>query len=99
MSTAGIKQKVSNALEFEPSLSMTMGQIMDKAQIPKTSASDVSSSLNKLKGAGLIKTSRGPSTSSKGPRYVQCYQWVVKKRSPVQRETVAPQIKRRVFNF
>lgn len=75
----GVKKRVERVLEAakegEP---MTMGQIMDAAGIVKTHASDVSSALYKLRNEGLVRSIRGQATSSKGPRFVRKYQWIVK---------------------
>lgn len=75
----GLKKQVElllMAVQLEPPL--TMGQVMARANIPKTNASDVSSALYKLIDEGLVAFSRGPSTSSKGPKIVRRYQWAVK---------------------
>jgi hypothetical protein len=55
-----------------------MGEVMDKAGISKTSASEVSSALYKLRNQGLVRTVRGEATSKNGPRFVRRYLWAVK---------------------
>lgn len=87
----GIKKRVELALMAamaEPP--MSMGDIMRKASIPKTNASDVSSALHKLRGDGLIKAVRGPSSSAKGPKFVRLYQWVVRPAKRAVEPAVSP---------
>lgn len=73
-----INRIVRQVLEDNPGQAFTMGDLMRKADISKTMANDVSSALYKLRGSGLVKAARGPSTSEKGPRFVRTYQWVVR---------------------
>ena len=79
MGNKGLKKQVEALLmALQHEAPITMGEIMARAGIPKTEASDVSSALYKLIGDGLVAFSRGPSTSSKGPKIVRRYQWAVK---------------------
>lgn len=94
----GIKQRVYDLLASDPSLVLTMGQIMERAGIVKTSAGDVSSALHKLRGSGVVKAVRGPSTSPRGPKFVRLYQLAPVKATVVRKE-VAVGVVRRVFNF
>lgn len=73
----GIKRRVQDVLAAT-TVPQTMGALMLAANIPKTAAGEVSSALYKLRGQGLVKAIRGPSTSTKGPRFVRMYVWVVK---------------------
>jgi DNA-binding IscR family transcriptional regulator len=73
----GIKAKVRAVLESAEA-PLSMGQIMATGDIAKTSAADVSSALHKLRGAGLVKTTRGPSSSPRGPKFVKLYAWLKK---------------------
>ena len=86
-----INRLVSQVLEDagEP---LTMGQIMVRGEIVKTLAGDVSSALHKLRAAGKVATSRGPSTSPNGPRYVNRYRWV--RRAPQRTEPASVQVVR-----
>jgi hypothetical protein len=84
----GIKARVAKVLELAQA-PLTMGEIMDKADIPKTSASEVSSALFKLRGQAKVKTVGGESTSKSGPRYVKRYVWVrVAHKAPVAQPRV-----------
>ena len=78
MSEKGLKARVAKTLELSGGRSMTMGEIMEAAGIEKTSASDVSSALYKLRNEGRVKAVRGESTSKNGPRFVRRYSWGLK---------------------
>lgn len=88
MTQPGIKMRVQMTLQATQS-ALTMGQIIDAAGIPKTSASEVSAALYKLRGAGQIKAMRGPSTSLKGPRFVRMYQWITRAAPKAPKEPAA----------
>lgn len=74
----GINARVAKVLREAQGKSLTMGEIMDLAEIVKTSAPEVSSALYKLRNRGLVKDVRGPSSSSSGPKFVRRYVWVAK---------------------
>jgi hypothetical protein len=76
---------------------MTMGELMGKAGIPKTAANDVSAALYKLRGAGLVRAVRGPSTSPLGPRFVKTYLWVVKTAKVEKPVVVSPMANLGIF--
>lgn len=76
VSSPGLKKRIELLLmACKDGPAMTMGEVMERASIPKTNASDVSSALYKLTAEGLVAHSRGPSTSLKGPRFVRLYRW------------------------
>lgn len=97
----GIKKRVAEALRTTPE-AMTMGELMARANVPKTMASEVSSALYKLRNQGLIQTIRGPASSPKGPRFVRKYKWVAKPPAVERIEVPKPKavsLPRRVYNF
>ena len=72
----GLKARVAKVLEDSGQKAWTMGELMAAAGLTKTEAPEVSSALYKLRNQGLVRTLRGPSTSSRGPAFVRRYQWV-----------------------
>jgi hypothetical protein len=88
MEQLGIKARVAKVLEASAA-PLTMGEIMARADIPKTSASEVSSALFKLCGQARVKTVRGEATSKSGPRYVKRYVWSrITQKAPVAQPRV-----------
>lgn len=79
----GLNARVAKALQ-EALRPLTMGELMDMAQIPKISASEVSSALYKLRNRGMVKTVRGESSARSGPKFVRRYVWVSKQPGPVR---------------
>jgi len=73
--TAGIKRRISLALEASP-VSMSMGELIAQLDIDKRYASDVSSALYKLVAQGKVNAAMGPATASKGRRLVRRYKWL-----------------------
>lgn len=73
--TAGIKRRISLALEASP-VSMSMGELIAKLDIDKRYASDVSSALYKLVAQGKVSAAMGAATAAKGRRLVRRYKWI-----------------------
>lgn len=71
-----IKRSICAALEDAHPGSLSMGELMDKADIVKTLCAEVSSSLYKLARSGVIRVEMGPATSRLGRRFVKRYSWV-----------------------
>lgn len=88
MKEPGLKARIEALLKSKSAEKLTMGEIIHQLDIDKRLASDVSSALYKLRGQGLVRTLRGPSSSNKGPRYVRVYQWVPQKRVEPQQVQV-----------
>lgn len=91
----GVKGKVAKALEDAKDqegkwMALTMGEIIGRADIPKTQAPEVSSALFKLRNQGLVQTVRGPASSANGPRFVRKYKWARVPGKTVAEASVAP---------
>jgi hypothetical protein len=71
----GVMKVVREVLQDNEALGMTLSQIMDRADIPKTRAAEVSSALGKLIKKGLIGVVEGPAVSTVGRRVVRSYAW------------------------
>jgi len=71
----GVMKRVREILEDNEAPGMTISQIMDRADIPKTCAPEVSSALGKLIKKGLIGVVESPAISTVGRRVVRSYAW------------------------
>lgn len=74
----GLKGRIARLLEAIGRNSLTMGEIIDRLDLDKTQASDVSSALYKLRSQGQIECIEGEASSNMGRRVVKRYRWVIR---------------------
>lgn len=73
----GLKARIGRLLEAIGRNSMTMGEIIDRLDLDKTQAGEVSSALYKLRRQGVIECFEGEASSNMGRRMVKRYRWVL----------------------
>lgn len=73
----GLKARIGRLLEAIGRNSLTMGEIIDRLDLDKRQASDVSAALYKLRSQGRIECFEGEASSNMGRRIVRRYRWVM----------------------
>ena len=100
MINTGLKHQIAELLrtqsERHPGIGLTIGQIGSALDLPKTEHGSLSAALVKLRDESRVKSTRGPATSSLGPRFVKVYIWRGKQEKPV---VIKPDDDRRFLSF